>query len=139
MEAGSEVYCSDFTFIGSGNPIAYLKALPVFVDSEMATWNLDPELIADDLKARSKRGEKLPAAIEVAHILGQPAQMEALLEVADRYGVPVVEDAAESLGSFWTSGSALGQAHGVRRQSRLLLFQWEQDRYLWRRRNDRDR
>ncbi|MBO1900594.1 DegT/DnrJ/EryC1/StrS family aminotransferase [Leucobacter weissii] len=111
--AGDEVLCSDFTFIGSANPIAYLGAVPVFVDSEAASWNLDPELVVRELDRRAAAGERQPAAIEAVHILGQPARLDALLDAAERHGVPVVEDAAESLGAGWSSGALAGRATGT--------------------------
>ncbi len=109
---GEDVVCSDFTFVGSVNPIAYLGARPVLVDADRTTWNLDPHLLADELARRARAGERLPAAVEVVHVLGQPADLEAILAVCDPYGIPVVEDAAESLGARWTGGSLAGRHTG---------------------------
>lgn len=98
---GDDVLVSDFTFVGSVNPIAYLGARPVLVDSEPESWNIDPALVEEELVRRDRAGEVQPRAIELVHVLGQPADARRLVEVADRYGVPVIEDAAESLGAGW--------------------------------------
>ncbi|WP_377644018.1 DegT/DnrJ/EryC1/StrS family aminotransferase [Oryzobacter terrae] len=108
-----EVLCSDFTFVGSVNPIAYTGARPVLVDSERATWNLDPALVAAELDRRAAAGEPHPAAVEVVHVLGQPADLAAVIEACGRHGVPVVEDAAESLGAGWSSGPLAGRQTGA--------------------------
>lgn len=113
VAAGDDVLCADFTFAGSGNPIAYLNARPVFVDSEPATWNLDPRLVVAELERRAAVGEKQPAAVEIVHVLGQPADVASILEACDRYGVPVVEDAAESLGAGWSTGPLAGKHTGT--------------------------
>ena len=94
---GDEVLVSTFTFCASVNPVLYLGARPVFVDSEAATWNMDPELLVGELDRRGKSG-RLPAAVVVVHVYGQLAQMEPILAACRRWGVPVVEDAAEALG-----------------------------------------
>ncbi|MGZ4651279.1 MAG: DegT/DnrJ/EryC1/StrS family aminotransferase, partial [Kineosporiaceae bacterium] len=73
--AGDEVAVADFTFIGSVNPVAYLGGEALLVDSERETWNIDPELLVDHLTERVARGEKLPKAVEVVHVLGQPARI----------------------------------------------------------------
>jgi dTDP-4-amino-4,6-dideoxygalactose transaminase len=112
VEPGDEVVCSDFTFVGSVNPIAYLGARPVLVDSEATTWNLDPALLADELDRRAMAGTPMPAAVEAVHILGQPADLTPVLAACERYGVPVLEDAAESLGAGWTSGDLAGRHTG---------------------------
>ena len=111
--AGDEVAVSDFTFIGSVNPIAYQGGVPLFVDSERETWNLDADLLIEHLAERVTRGERLPKAVEVVHVLGQPARMEELLEFCARHGIAVVEDAAESLGAGWTTGALGGRHTGV--------------------------
>ena len=110
VDAGDEVLCSDFTFVGSVNPIAYTGATPVFVDSELTTWNLDPALVVDELDSRAARGDRMPAAVEVVHALGQPADIVPILEACERHGVAVLEDAAESLGAGWSTGPVAG--HG---------------------------
>ncbi|GAA6527310.1 aminotransferase class I/II-fold pyridoxal phosphate-dependent enzyme [Intrasporangium sp. DVR] len=113
VEQGDEVLCSDFTFVGSVNPIAYLGARPVFVDSETRTWNLDPQLVAAELDRRAAAGEALPKAVEVVHVLGQPADMEPIVDACDRHGVAVLEDAAESLGAGWSAGRYGGRHTGT--------------------------
>ncbi len=113
VRPGDEVLCSDFTFVGSVNPIAYTGATPVFVDSELTTWNMDPALVVAEIEGRAERGERMPAAVEVVHVLGQPADILPILEVCERHGVPVLEDAAESLGAEWSQGALSGRATGV--------------------------
>lgn len=100
--AGDEVLVSTLTFAGSVNPITYLGARPVLVDSEPGSWNIDPDLIATVLATRARVG-RLPKAVIPVHLYGQPANMPAIMEICARYGVPVIEDAAESLGA--TCGS----------------------------------
>jgi dTDP-4-amino-4,6-dideoxygalactose transaminase len=111
--AGDEVAVSDFTFVGSVNPIAYQGASPLFVDSEPDTWDLDSSLLIEHLTQRLARGEALPKAVEVVHVLGQPARMDALLEFCKEHGIAVLEDAAESLGARWSEGSLAGTHTGT--------------------------
>lgn len=99
VKAGDEVICQSMTFAASCNPIVYLGAKPVFIDSEKETWNLDPALLDEAIADRQRVTGKLPAAIVVVHLYGMPAKMDEILEIASRYGIPVVEDAAEALGS----------------------------------------
>ena len=96
---GDEVICQSFTFAASANPIAYQGATPVFVDSEAETWNMNPALLEEAIKDRLRKTGKLPKAIIPVHLYGMPAQMDAIMEIAGRYGIPVLEDAAEALGS----------------------------------------
>jgi len=102
---GDEVFCSALTFAASANPIRYLGAEPVFVDSDRATWNIDPQLLSDALDARAARN-RLPKALVVVHLYGQCADMDPILEVCGKFGVPVLEDAAEALGSTYKGRSA---------------------------------
>lgn len=95
---GDSVFCSSFTFVASANPAIYLGAHVTFIDSEPETWNMSPQALERALSDAKKRGQ-LPKAVIVVHLYGQSAKMAELLEVADQYGVPIVEDAAESLGS----------------------------------------
>ncbi|MDZ7758403.1 DegT/DnrJ/EryC1/StrS family aminotransferase [Rhodohalobacter sp.] len=95
VQPGDEVICQSFTFAATANPIKYQGAEPVFIDSEPETWNMDPELLE---KALRERGDKVKAIV-VVHLYGMPAKMERILEVASKYGVPVIEDSAEALGS----------------------------------------
>ena len=113
VRPGDDVLCSDFTFVGSVNPIAYEGANPVLVDSERSTWNLDPALVVAELERRDAAGLAQPAAVEVVHVLGQPADLAPVLEACDRFGVPVVEDAAESLGAGWSAGPLAGRQTGT--------------------------
>ncbi|MBX3272834.1 MAG: DegT/DnrJ/EryC1/StrS family aminotransferase [Sandaracinaceae bacterium] len=95
---GDEVLCPTLTFVASVNPIAYLGARPVLLDSERTSFNLDPCCLEDALRAAERRGRR-PAALVVVHLYGQSADLDAILPLAARYGVPVVEDAAEALGT----------------------------------------
>ncbi|HYA18912.1 MAG TPA: aminotransferase class I/II-fold pyridoxal phosphate-dependent enzyme [Bryobacteraceae bacterium] len=96
--AGDEVICPTLTFAASANPIRFLGAEPVFVDSERRTWNMDANLLAQVLEHKAARN-KLPRAVVVVHLFGQCAEMDPIMEIAGRYGVPVLEDAAEALGA----------------------------------------
>lgn len=98
---GDEVICSTFTFAASANPIAYLRAVPVFVDSELSTWNMDPGLLREAIVDRISRTGKKPKAILVVHLYGMPADMEGVLSAAAEFDIPVIEDAAEALGSTY--------------------------------------
>ncbi|GAB2547049.1 DegT/DnrJ/EryC1/StrS family aminotransferase [Rufibacter soli] len=95
---GDEVFCSTFTFVATANPILYVGATPVFIDSEATTWNLCPTALEDALKDRAQKG-KLPKALILVHLYGMPAQIQEIQEITTRYGVPIIEDAAEALGS----------------------------------------
>jgi dTDP-4-amino-4,6-dideoxygalactose transaminase len=106
VNPGDEVICSTFTFSGSCNPIKYCHAIPVFVDSEPETWNMDPYLLEQAIEDRIKKGKK-PKAIIIVHLYGMPAKLKELLAVASRYDIPVIEDAAEALGSTY-EGKKLG-------------------------------
>ncbi len=97
---GDEVVVPTLTFVASVNPVSYLGATPILVDSERASWNLDPELLAELLAARARRG-KLPKAVVVVHLYGQTADMDPILAACARWGVPVLEDAAEALGATY--------------------------------------
>lgn len=98
VKAGDEVICQSFTFCGSANPINYVGATPVFVDSESDTWNMSPEFLEQAIKERIAKGKK-PKAIIPVHLYGMPANMDAIMKIADQYEIPVIEDAAEALGS----------------------------------------
>jgi len=98
IEQGDEVIVSSFTFSATVNPIAYLKATPVLIDCEPETWNLEPELLENAIKDRIKKGKR-PKAIIPVHLYGMPASMDKIMDIADRYEIPVIEDAAEALGS----------------------------------------
>ncbi len=98
VQAGDEVICQSFTFSATANPIVYLGAIPVFVDSEAETWNMCPDLLEQAIKERIAKGRK-PKAIIPVHLYGMPAKIERILEIARQYEIPVIEDAAEALGS----------------------------------------
>lgn len=104
---GDEVICQSFTFAASANPVVYQGATPVFVDSEPGTWNMDPELLRQAIDDRLRATGKLPKAIIPVHLYGTPARMDEINSVASTYGIPVVEDAAEALGSEY-NGSYCG-------------------------------
>ena len=99
VQPGDEVICQSFTFAASANPIAYLEATPVFVDSEKETWNMGPVLLEEAIKERLEKTGKLPKAIIPVHLYGMPGKMDEVMEVANCYGIPVLEDSAEALGS----------------------------------------
>lgn len=101
VKPGDEVVCQDLTFSASCNPIKYLGAHPVFVDSESKSWNMDPELLEKAIEERHAATGRYPAAIIPVHLYGMPADMKRIMAIADRYGIPVVEDAAEALGSTY--------------------------------------
>jgi dTDP-4-amino-4,6-dideoxygalactose transaminase len=106
VKAGDDVICQSMTFSASANPIVYQGASPVFIDSEDATWNMSPEYLEIAIQDRIKNGKK-PKAIIVVHLYGMPARMSEIMAIADKYEIPVVEDAAEALGSTY-KGQAVG-------------------------------
>ncbi|HEX4135274.1 MAG TPA: aminotransferase class I/II-fold pyridoxal phosphate-dependent enzyme [Bryobacteraceae bacterium] len=109
--SGDEVFCSTLTFAASANPIRYLGAQPVFIDSDAATWNMDPQLLSEALKDRASRN-RLPKAVVVVHLYGQCADMDPILDICGRFGVPVLEDAAEALGATY-KGKPAGALAGI--------------------------
>lgn len=96
---GDEVICQSMTFSASANPIVYLGGSPVFVDSEPMTWNMDPALLRTAIEERIKLTSHKPKAIIVVHLYGMPARMDEIMKIAAEYDIPVVEDAAEAIGS----------------------------------------
>ena len=102
---GDEVVCQSFTFCASSNPIKYLGATPVLVDSEPDTWNMDPQLLGQAIQDRIDKTGRKPKAVIVVHLYGMPAKMDGIMAVAGKYGIPVVEDAAEALGSRYNGRS----------------------------------
>lgn len=98
VEAGDEVICQSMTFSASANPIRYLGATPVFIDSENETWNMSPEFLEEAIKDRIAKGRK-PKAIIPVHLYGMPAKMHEIMAIAAKYEIPVIEDSAEALGS----------------------------------------
>ncbi|MBP1995569.1 DegT/DnrJ/EryC1/StrS family aminotransferase [Paenibacillus eucommiae] len=106
VDQGDIVFCSTFSFVASANPIVYQGAVPVFIDSECESWNMSPSALARAF-AHYERMGKLPKAVIVVNLFGQSADMSAILRICDQHGVPVVEDAAESLGATY-HGKASG-------------------------------
>jgi dTDP-4-amino-4,6-dideoxygalactose transaminase len=107
VSENDEVICSSFTFSGSCNPIMYQKAIPVFIDSEASSWNMDPGLLEDAIKDRIKKTGKAPKALILVHLYGMPAKIEEIMSICRKYGILVIEDAAEALGSSF-NGKKLG-------------------------------
>ena len=107
VKPGDEVIVQSFTFCASSHPITYLGATPVFVDSEEETWNMDPELMEVAIKDRIAKTGKAPKAIVPVALYGMPYKIDRIMEIADKYGIPVVEDAAEGFGSKY-KGQVLG-------------------------------
>ncbi len=110
---GDELAVSTLTFIASANPVLYERGRVLLVDSERQTWNLDPELLAAELERRARSGAAMPRAVEVVHILGQPAQIEPIDEACRRYDIPIIEDASEALGARWSEGRFRGRQVGT--------------------------
>jgi len=106
VKTGDEVIASTFTFSATVNPIAYLGAVPVLIDSEEDSWNMNPELLEKAIIDRIAKGRK-PKAIIIVHLYGMPAKIVELINIANKYGIPVIEDAAEALGSKY-DGKACG-------------------------------
>ncbi|WP_420402229.1 DegT/DnrJ/EryC1/StrS family aminotransferase [Flagellimonas sp.] len=102
VSAGDEVLCQSFTFSASANPITYLGAKPVFIDSESETWNMSPKLLEEAIIQRISSGNK-PKAIVTVHLYGMPYKVEEIHAIANDYGIPVLEDSAEALGSTYGS------------------------------------
>lgn len=111
-----EVITSTFSFVASANPIVYCGATPIFIDSEKETWNMCPLALEEAISDRIAKGKK-PKAIIVVHLYGMPAKMAEIMEIADKYGIPVIEDAAEALGSNYK-----GQNCGTFGQFGILSF-----------------
>ena len=110
---GDDVLVADLTFVASVNPIVYVGARPVLVDAEPATYDMDPALVVGELERRAAAGERQPAAIEVVHLVGHPADIGPVMTAAERYGIPVVEDASEALGATYTEGPHAGRQVGT--------------------------
>ena len=104
---GDEVIVQSFTFCAAAHPVTYLGATPVFVDSEPDSWNMDPDLLEEAIIDRKRKTGKTPKAIIPVALYGMPYQIDRILEIADRYGIPVIEDVAEGLGSRF-DGQMLG-------------------------------
>jgi dTDP-4-amino-4,6-dideoxygalactose transaminase len=113
---GDEVFCSTLTFVASANPIVYEGGTPVFLDCERESWNLDPNILADALRARARAG-KTPKALVLVHLYGQSANLDPITALCAQYGVTLVEDAAEALGA--THG---GRPVGTRGAAGIFSF-----------------
>ncbi|HYT10943.1 MAG TPA: DegT/DnrJ/EryC1/StrS family aminotransferase [Mycobacteriales bacterium] len=109
---GDEVPVSSFTFIASANAISYTGARPLLVDSEPRTWNMDTQLLHDEVVRRVRRGQRPPGVVEVVHVLGHPADLEPLWTLRERFGTRILEDAAESLGAAYACGRFGGRQVG---------------------------
>ena len=107
VKPGDEVIVQSFTFCASSHPVTYLGATPVFVDSERDSWNMDPEILEEAIRDRISRTGRKPKAIVPVALYGMPYQIDRIMEVANRYNIPVIEDAAEGMGSCW-KGRVLG-------------------------------
>ena len=97
--SGDEVICQSFTFAATANAIMYLNAKPIFVDSESETWNIDPKLLDEVILCRKIKTGQYPKAIVTVNLYGMPAQLDKLMKISKKYNIPIIEDAAESLGS----------------------------------------
>ncbi|MDT0677480.1 aminotransferase class I/II-fold pyridoxal phosphate-dependent enzyme [Autumnicola musiva] len=116
VERGDEVICQSMTFAASANPIAYLGATPIFIDSELDTLNLSPEYMEEAIKDRIKKGKK-PKAIIAVHLYGMPYKIDEIHKIAGEYDIPVIEDSAEALGSSYK-----GQKCGTFGEINILSF-----------------
>lgn len=105
IKEGDSVFCQSFTFVATANPILYEKAVPVFIDSEPETWNMSPRALERALED-AKRNGTLPKAVIAVNLYGQSAKMDDIVSLCDAYGVPVIEDAAESLGTVYKGSKA---------------------------------
>ena len=113
---GDEVIVSTLTFAASANPVVYLGAKPVFIDSERTSWNMDPDLLAETLALKARQG-KLPKAVILVHLYGQTANIDRILAICNAYGVPLIEDAAEALGATYR-----GRSPGVFGKAGIFSF-----------------
>jgi dTDP-4-amino-4,6-dideoxygalactose transaminase len=110
---GDEVIVPTLTFVASANPVRYMGGTVTLVDSEPRTYDLDPDLVVDELDRRARAGRRQPAAIEVVHLLGHPAAMAPILDAAERHGVAILEDASEALGATYVGGPFDGRSVGT--------------------------
>ena len=124
VQPGDEIIASSFTFSATVNPIVYQGATPVLVDSEEGSWNMDPNLLEEAVKDRIGKGKRVKAIIPV-HLHGMPANMEEILRIANHYDIPVIEDAAEALGSRFN-----GQAAGSFGKIGILSFNGNKRSYF---------
>lgn len=125
---GDDVLVADLTFIASVNPIAYTGARPILVDAESEAFGMDPALVVAELDRRNAAGKAQPAAIEVVHLLGHPAPVDAILDAAATYDIPVIEDASEALGAGYATGRFAG--HQVGTLGRLAAFSFNGNKLI---------
>ena len=104
ISGGDEVFCSTLTFIASANPIVYQGGIPVFIDSDRTSWNMNPDLLREAIEKRAKQG-RLPKALVLVHLYGQSADLDPILEVCNEYEIPLIEDTAEALGATYKGKS----------------------------------
>lgn len=128
VQRGDEVFCSTLTFSASANPIAYEGGEPVFIDSERQSWNMDPVCLAAALEDRKQKG-RLPRAVIVVHLYGQCADTAAIAALCDRYGVTLIEDAAEALGASYR-GAAKGEGVAPGTRGRLSIFSFNGNKII---------
>ena len=117
VTAGDEVICQSFTFCASSNPVTYIGATPVFVDSELDSWNMDPALLEKAIIDRKSKTGNYPKAIILVYLYGMPARIDEILAIANKYNIPLIEDAAEGMGSLYD-----GQVCGTFGQYGVLSF-----------------
>lgn len=117
VKQGDEVICQSFTFCASANPVTYVGATPVFVDSESDSWNMDPTLLEQAILDRKAKTGKYPKAIIPVYLYGMPGRIDEIMAIADKYGIPVIEDAAEGFGSLFD-----GQVCGTFGEFGILSF-----------------
>lgn len=104
ISGGDEVFCSTLTFIASANPIVYQGGIPVFIDSDRTSWNMNPDLLREAIEKRAKQG-RIPKALVLVHLYGQSADLDPILEVCNEYEIPLIEDTAEALGATYKGKS----------------------------------
>ena len=112
VEPGNEVWVSDLTFIASANAVSYCGARMTLIDSEADSWNLDPQVVIDEIQRRARTNTPMPKALVAVHLLGHPANLEPILPYLSEHSIRLVEDAAEALGSHWVGGELDGRVPG---------------------------
>jgi len=113
VSAGDDVLVPTMTFVASANPVRYVGANVILIDAEDETYNLDPQHVADELDRRARGQIRMPAAVEVVHLVGHPARLEPIVDACSRHGVPIIEDASEALGATYATGRFAGRHVGT--------------------------
>lgn len=128
---GDEVFASTLTFIGSVSPVTFLGATPVFIDADRVSWNMDPELLTQELSECARKG-KLPKAVAPTDLYGQCCDLERILKICDGYGVPVVCDSAEAMGANYSMSGVLGvrSKKDEEQKSEVISERRQTDRWL---------